>query len=311
MPIQALDTSTDMPNWNELLDEIKKAHNIYDATRRKYLRRLNRYTQRNVILYYSGWLQSPGPASNTAINDPDMIGFMSACNKLDKNVGLDLILHTPGGDLAATEAIVNYLHGQFGDIRVVVPQLAMSAGTIMACSATSIVMGKQSSLGPIDPQLSGMSALAILEEFEQAHKEIQNDPSRAAVWQPIIVKYSPTLIGECQKAMKWSKDIVRDWLVKGMLKDDRYRKKKANAIVEELGSHSLTLSHSRHLSAERCRDLGLVIEMLEDDKKLQDHVLSVHHCCMHTLAKTHATKIIENHLGVAYVNMVQPVMIGD
>jgi ClpP class serine protease len=98
---------------------------------------------------------------------------MSACHNVEKTKGLDLILHTPGGDLAATESIVNYLKSMFADIRVIVPQLAMSAGTIMACAARSIVMGKQSSLGPIDPQLGGRSAHGILEEFEQAHLEIR------------------------------------------------------------------------------------------------------------------------------------------
>lgn len=53
-----------------------------------------------------------------------MNAFMNAVYQLDKDKGLDLILHTPGGDLAATESIVNYLHSVFGtDIRAIVPQL--------------------------------------------------------------------------------------------------------------------------------------------------------------------------------------------
>jgi ClpP class serine protease len=298
-----------MPNWNEILDEIKKTASVHDATRRRYLVKLHKLTGRNIILYYSGWLQSPdAPPSVVAIGDNDLTGFMSACHHVEKSKGLDLILHTPGGDLAATESIVNYLKSLFSDIRVIVPQLAMSAGTIMACAARSIVMGKQSSLGPIDPQMGGRSAHGILEEFEQAHQEIKADPSKVAVWQPIIVKYQPTLIGECQKSIKWSKTIVHDLLVNGMLAGDADRDAKAKRIVDELGDHALTLSHARHLSAERCRSLGLVIENLEDDDKLQDAVLSVHHCCMHTLSQTHAVKIIENHNGIAFVNVVQQVV---
>jgi ClpP class serine protease len=298
-----------MPNWNQILDEIKRTASVHDAIRRRYLRKLNKLTGRNIILYYSGWLQSPdAPPSVVAIGDNDLTGFMSACHRVDRTKGLDLILHTPGGDLAATESIVNYLKSLFADIRVIVPQLAMSAGTIMACAARSIVMGKQSSLGPIDPQLGGRSAHGILEEFEQAYREIKADPSKIAVWQPIIVKYQPTLIGECQKAMQWSRDMVHSWLVNGMLAADPDKAAKSDRIVEELGSHSLTLSHARHLSAERCKSLGLVIEQLEDDDKLQDAVLSVHHCCMHTLSQTHAVKIIESHNGVAFVNMVQQVV---
>ena len=77
-------------------------------------------------------------------------------------IGLDLVLHTPGGDPTAAEGIVNYLHAKFGrDVRVIVPQMAMFAGTMLACSARSILMGKQSCLGPIDPQYGGVPAYNI------------------------------------------------------------------------------------------------------------------------------------------------------
>ena len=48
---------------------------------------------------------------------------MLTINKLDRTKGLDLILHTPGGDIAATESLVDYLYSMYGkDIRVIVPQ---------------------------------------------------------------------------------------------------------------------------------------------------------------------------------------------
>jgi hypothetical protein len=109
--------------------------------------------------------------------------------------------------------------------------------------------------------------------------------------------------------MKWSRTIVHDLLVNGMLAHDEDREAKASRIVDELGDHALTLSHARHLSADRCRRLGLVIEQLEEDEKLQDAVLSVHHCCTHTLSQTHAVKIIENHRGIAFVNQLQQVVL--
>ena len=52
---------------------------------------------------------------------------MMAVHKLDRTKGLDLILHTQGGSISATQSIVNYLHKMFGkntatpDIRAVVP----------------------------------------------------------------------------------------------------------------------------------------------------------------------------------------------
>ena len=82
---------------------------------------------------------------------------MSTVYKMDKTKGLDLFLHTPGGDATAVESIVKYLQCVFGkNIIAIVPQMAMSAGTMLACSCKKIIMGKHSSLGPIDPQYGGI-----------------------------------------------------------------------------------------------------------------------------------------------------------
>jgi len=135
-----------MANWNQILDEINKEGSTHDIIRRKYLLKLHKLTGRNVIAYYSGWLQKPS-SSEIIINDNDKNGFMTTINKLNREKGLDLILHTPGGDTAATESIIDYLTKMFSDIRVIVPQLAMSGGTMIACASNKILMGKHSSLG--------------------------------------------------------------------------------------------------------------------------------------------------------------------
>lgn len=244
------------------------------------------------------------------MNDADKNGFMTVIHEMDRSKGLDLILHTPGGETAATESLVDYLHSMFGtNIRAIVPQLAMSAGTMIACACERVVMGKHSSLGPIDPQLSGVPAHGIIEEFTRAYEEIKKDPSRIPIWQPIIAKYPPTLIGECEKAIKWSEEMTREWLLRGMLKGKADAEQIADAILKELASHALTLSHSRHLSAEKCKALGLEIDWLEADQKLQEAVLSVHHSLIHTLSATAAFKIIENHKGVAFMQVAQQVIV--
>ena len=298
-----------MPNWNEILDEIRVSGSTHDIIRRKYLKRLNNLTGRNVIIYYSGWLQKPG-SNGVQVNDADKNGFMTVTHKLNRDKGLDLILHTPGGETAATESLVDYLRSMWGaNVRAIIPQLAMSAGTMIACSCKEIIMGKQSSLGPIDPQFQGIPAHGVVEEFVRAHTEIRADPSKAAVWQPIIAKYNPTLIGECEKAIEWSNQMVKDWLVSGMLHGDPDANTKANQIIEELGNHALNKSHARHLSASRCSDIGLVVVKLEDDPKLQDAVLSIHHACIHTLTATNAFKIIENHNGIAFIQSEHQVLL--
>jgi ClpP class serine protease len=298
-----------MPTWHSLLNEIKERGSTFDVIRRERLKNLARLTRRNVIIYYSGWLQKP-KIPGTQVTDADKNGFMTVIHGLDRTKGLDLILHTPGGETAATESLVVYLRAMFGDdIRAVVPELAMSAGTMIACSCKAIVMGKHSSLGPIDPQFGGMAAHGVVEEFNRAHAEIKADQSRAFVWQPIIAKYSPTLIGECEKAIQWSTEMAREWLVTGMLSGDNDRDAKADRIVKELGDHALTKSHARHLSASRCKDMGLNVLILEDDQRLQDAVLSVHHACILTLAGTGAFKIIENQDGVASVSVAQQMLV--
>lgn len=298
-----------MPNWNETLNEVKARGSGHDVVRREYLARLHQVTGRNVIVYYSGWLQKRG-LDGVEVNDEDKSGFMTTVNNLDRTKGLDLFLHTPGGDTAATESLVDYLRAIFGkDIRAIIPQLAMSAGTMIACACKEIVMGKQSSLGPVDPQLGGIPAHGVIEEFTRAFTEIQADPTKIPVWQPIIANYRPTLIGECEKAIRWSERLVRDWLGMNMFHEEPDAAEKINKVWGELGDHALTLSHARHLSAEKCRDIGLHIVSLEDNQALQDAVLSVHHACMLTLTATGAFKIIENHLGVAFIKVVQQVLV--
>jgi membrane-bound ClpP family serine protease len=271
-----------------------------DRVRRKYLKKLSEATGRNVIAYYSGWLYRDSRMPGLSIGDDDKNGFMTAVHKLDRSKGLDLILHTPGGSLPATESLVDYLRAMFGtNLRAIVPQLAMSAGTMMACACHQILMGKESSLGPIDPQLGGVPARGVLEEFEQAAKEVAADPSRLPLWQTIIGKYHPTFLGECRKACDWSEAMVQDWLATGMLKGKRNAKKLAQEVAKKLSDHGAKRAHSRHLSTVECESAGLNILKLEDDDSLQDLVLTVHHAYIHTFSQTPANKIIENQNGVA------------
>jgi len=292
-------------NWNEILNEITASGSTFDLVRRAYLRKLFEITNRNTIVYYSGWLQKPG-LPGMDLNDADKNGFMNAIHGLDRSLGLDLLLHTPGGETAATESLVDYLRSMFAsNIRAIVPQLAMSAGTMVACACKQIVMGKHSSLGPIDPQFQGIPAHGVVEEFRRAFKEVKQDQAKALLWQPIIAKYPPAFIGECEKAIEWATEMVKEWLLTGMLEGKEGAAATADRIITELGNHALTKSHARHLSMAKCQQMGLDVIALEDDPTLQDAVLSVHHACIHTLAATGAYKIIENHEGIAYIQMAQ------
>jgi ATP-dependent protease ClpP protease subunit len=298
-----------MPNWSEVLGQIGQVRSqtldasrkAADIVRQQYLQKLHEKTQRNIIAYYSGWLSKPG-ITQVEINDEDKNGFMMAVHKLDRKMGLDLILHTPGGNFAATQSLVDYLHKMFKqDIRAIVPQIAMSAGTMIACSCKSILMAEHSNLGPIDPHLRGIPAYGAIKEFETALQEITKDINRVRVWQPILGQYRPTFLGQCQNAIDLSTAFVEEQLRKVMFAGDKKANSKAAKITKELSNYEKNKAHDRHIHLSECKKLGLKVQRIEDDPDLQDLVLTVHHCYMQALMNTPSFKIIENHKGVMFV----------
>ncbi len=289
-----------MPSWTEVLTEIQSEasnSNVLDKVRRKYLKLIFEKTNRNVIAYYSGWLQNQGDSS--AINDKDKNAFMANIHGLDRRLGLDLILHTPGGDLAATESLIDYLRSMFGNnVRAIIPQISMSAGTLIALSCKEIMMGKQSNLGPIDPQMGGIACQAVLDEFQKAIKDITDNPSSAILWQSIISKYHPTFLNSCENAIDWSKILAEEFLKSNMFHGNE---EKIAEVLNLFSERSNTKSHSRHISIDKCKSVGLNIIDMEMENELQDLILTVHHSFMHTFSNSNAVKIVENHLGNAFI----------
>ena len=186
-----------MPSWGGILKEIadltqRGNPNALDMVRRKYLASQHMHSKRAVILYATNWTQ-PGnaPPEMISVDEVDIQGFMEVIHGV-KETSLDLILHSPGGSLAAADAVVQYLRSKFTHIRVFVPNAAMSAATMIACAAEEIFMGKHSFLGPIDPQIIMQTSLggrsiptqAILDQFDMARDECR-DPRNLAVWLPM------------------------------------------------------------------------------------------------------------------------------
>lgn len=296
-----------MPNWNAVLREIHRhnsaANESFDRVRRKYLKILHKHTGRNVIAYYSGFLSKPD-IDGIQITDEDKNGFMLGSHGLNRSKGLDLILHTPGGGVAATESLVDYLRQMFGsNIRAIIPQIAMSAGTMIACSCRSVLMGKHSNLGPVDPQFMGFPAIAVIAEVKKAFDEITQNPATAAFWAPRLGRLSPSFVQQCEWAVERSKEFLTATLKENMFSDLNGEEKdiKVNRVTSLLTDLSVNKSHDKHLHIDACRKAGIVVESLEDDTTLQDLVLTIHHCYMHTLSNSPAFKVIENHLGRAIV----------
>lgn len=286
-----------MPSWSEIFNNFQKNKEsdripFLVKEKQKYLDEISKCTNRNVITYYSGWMQKP-TAADVSINDKDINAFMEAVYKLDKSKGVDLILHTPGGDIAATEKIIDYLHSIFnGDIRAIVPQMAMSAGSMIAVSCKEIMMGRQSCLGPFDPQIGGVACQSVLKEFEKAKEDIRQNPHALGLWQVIFSKYNPTFLVTCEQATELSDDLADEILSKNF-PDKNTRKN----ILKAFNNNTTTKVHSRHISKDKCKSVGLNIIDMEKDQYLQDMILSLHHCYMIYLESTVVTKIVENNIG--------------
>ena len=312
-----------MPTWGEILQELQALQSQgnkapFDVVRRKYMALLHAKTGRNIIFYATAWTQTGKALTNPqviSITDEDVQGLMEVVHGL-KGKSLDLILHSPGGSAEATEAIVDYLRKKFSDIRIIIPQAAMSAATMLACASDRIIMGKQSSIGPIDPQMilqtqvgtQLIPAQAILDQFALAKKEV-HDPKKLGVWLPILGQYGPALLIQCQNALQLSRTLVYKWLKNYMFINNRKKDTLAKGIASYLSNHKNFQTHSRHIDRDQAKKIGLIIDDLESDQDFQDKVLSVFHAMTHTFSGTGAVKIIENHLGKAFVKTQQTVVI--
>jgi len=298
-----------MPNWNSVLKEISglnaRSQAAFDIVRRKYLKRLHRHTGRTVIAYYSGFLTKPR-VDGIDIRDEDKNGLMLCAHETERHKGLDLILHTPGGDSQATISIVDYLRQMYGtDIRAIIPQIAMSAGTMIACSCREIIMGKQSSLGPIDPQFGVIAVANLLAEVRKAREEIKADPSMAMFWSPILSQITPSFLERCEWAQRDSNEFLEKTLRDNML--SALPPAQQTGVIEKIArifGNSDGRAHNTHFQLQECLDAGLKVARLEDDPKFQDLILTIHHCYMHTLSNTGAFKIVENHKGRAMVRTI-------
>ena len=319
-----------MATWGEVEQELLATRlpngtPDFDRVRRKYLADLAAHTKRSTIVYETaGFAPPPGvsPDDVSITLDPDVGAFMEVVHGLPKDDPIDLILHSPGGTAEAAEAIVEYLRGRFPGLRVIVPVAAMSAATMMAMAADEIVMGAHSQLGPIDPQLTigtpegprSAPAAAIRQQFAEATADLAQHPEHTAAWLPLLRSMAPALLQICEDAARLSKSMVADWLTRYMFSDHADPAVDGAKVADALSDYSSFMSHARRIGADQLRDLGLNVVDLEQDQQLQDLVLSVHHSVNHTMNHTGMVKLVENHLGKAFVRRVAmlqvPVQVG-
>ncbi len=244
-----------MSNWSDLLDEfgrqpLKKRNTWLKDHLNEQLTNIVNRRGTNVIAYASGFLQKPAvPSFATSISREDINGLMCAANGLDFNKGLSLIIHTPGGEMASTETIVDYLRSKFDYIEVIVPVYAMSGGTMIALNSDKIVMGRQSQLGPIDAQLplsnGFVSASSILDQFNTAKDEISEDRSSAVAWAPILQTIGPSLLSQAKISLKLGQQIAEMGLRAYMFKGDSNVNQKSKKVAEYFNSEGVCLFRAK------------------------------------------------------------------
>ena len=270
-----------------------------------YLKAFYEKRKRNVVAYYSGFWQFR--AEKASIFEGDVGPLVDAVRHLDHSRGLDLLLHTPGGSIGGAEAMGNYLRRIFGtNIEVFVPMTAMSAGTMIACISRKIHMGKQSSLGPIDPQLDNFSMGCILDNIEDINKQVADNPSKSDFFAALLKdKYELGLVPLCKQSIDLSKEIVSNWLKTGMFCEDG-GECLAKCVVEKLSDYKEMKSHNRKIGVDKATEIGLKVASLETDREIEEIVLNIHKSYMETITAYRAYKIVENHSGVCVIYVDEP-----
>ncbi len=290
-----------MANWNQLMAE---RGNYEINLRKEFLKKLYEKTGRDIIVYYSACQTKNASGDLLSISHDDRIGFQSILDEnKDGNDKLDLILHTPGGDIQATKMIISALRQKYADIRVIVPITAMSAGTMIALASNNILISNSGNLGPIDPQLYLGSINAFIPANEigkvisEAKRDI-NSNKNVNYWYYELSKYPAAIHLMSENVIKQSKDMTLEWLKKWMFKGDPDADSKSSEILNYFSNYNKHLTHGNHLTYDELSSAvpNLKISLLESDSELKDLVDSVFYSYdIFLMQATNVVKIIEGH----------------
>ena len=261
--------------------------------RQEMIRKIEADTQRILLCYVSG--------NNTSIDRNDTLGFVEMLHNVPSDAKVDLLLHTLGGDGDASEKLINLLQSKVGQdteqedkLRVIVPDFAKSAGTLIALSASSIVMSDSSELGTIDPQFSladrhgntiRYSVMDYINAYEEFKKELQNKPSDEDK-KIMFEKFEPMIFHKCK--------IIKD----------RARVCAENQLKRQGGTWTKTISdlmdikkfpsHGQMIGSEEAKEIGLNITYMDPQNPVWKQYWSIY--CYLRLAIRDDQKIFESSM---------------
>jgi ClpP class serine protease len=173
------------------------------------------------------------------IDIEDSEAVLRAIRMTPDDTPIDLILHTPGGLVLASEQIAYALRAHPAKVTVLVPHYAMSGGTLVALAADEIKMDAAAVLGPVDPQLGDLPAASLIRAVGK--KPVERLEDRTLVMADVA-----------EKAVRHMSQVVRGLLAHHM--DD----KQAETVAEELSGGHYT--HDDPITVDEAQALGLPIE---------------------------------------------------
>lgn len=213
---------------------------MLDAARQRLLEQLERKRKSRVIvlIHRQETMSLLGFPLVRYINIEDSEAVLRAIKMTDRDIPIDLILHTPGGLVLAAEQIARALQKHPAKVTVFVPHYAMSGGTLIALAADEIVMDENAVLGPVDPQLGQHPAASILRVLER--KPISEIDDETLMMADIA-----------EKAIRQVKHTVCELL------SDKMSVEKAEEVAHTLASGVWT--HDYPITVREARELGLPI----------------------------------------------------
>ncbi len=309
-----------METWQDIQNEIIAAGALkgipgdFDLVRRDAYQRLSALTGRPLIVYASAFhlpykAQLAGPMLSLDLNDKE--GFQEVVRKLE-GPSVDILIHSPGGSAEATESIVSIIRSKFDDVRFIVTGSAKSAAAMLALSGNMLLMTDAAELGPTDPQISlgnykPAPARAVLEQFDLAKREIAKNPQAIGPWLPILQQLGPSFLVECNNHIRLAETLLAEWLEKFMFHDEKLAKARAKNLARFLANDRNFLSHGRRVDIALLREHGAKVGRVEDlAPEIQKAINRVHLTIMVTLDSTAAVKLIENSVGTALIQLMQP-----
>ena len=258
--------------------------------RQALIRQIQARTECRLICYVSG--------SQCLIDRDDTIPFADLLYNVPTGEGIELLLHTRGGNLDAAEKLIRMVRRKVGeaDFHIIVPEYAKSAGTLMVLGADRVVMSDMSELGPIDPQIrlpdgSGQAVQNYLDAYEDLEVKLREDPGNIAA-RLMLDKLDPTIIKLCQVAVERARQSAEYLLRHGMFRNGGPWTLPASELLDT----RRWLSHSQMIAWDDARDpqIGLVVDYLDPKSERWQDYWKLY--CLQRLALGDQQKLYESDI---------------